>query len=323
MKYFLVTFLVCSLGFLNPSAATVAGNSKITAAINSAGAIGNLAASIKLSEAGACAGQCWWAVGAAAVQTVLFWIPHDGAAESCNQATQNGRCPTPGVPTPGVSPGFNTTVSSTTTPTPTTTTPVPRLGVTPIPRPGTLPPGTTGLKPLTPNQQLANLASKRPDLQNVLNKLAEKGYSIDLDKGTFNGPNGSTPFSKMNDPAFIASMGTTAAGMKMAEEITKKVVDKMKKDLANQIGAIDAGGGGGGNLGNSGAGSEDDALKDYMNKMMARMPAQEKNNINGLSKLVNGEPIGIAAGNIFKTIEMRYDKLEESGTFLGPAAPAQ
>jgi hypothetical protein len=318
MKRAVVTVILLLLFLAAPVQANVAGNTKRQQILYWGSGGAHTAIAVWSCSTCGCVPtySCVPQTIATAWQAVEDFIGSDNGQATCDQASQgSGNCPNlppnpnfPPIPPPYTPPPYAGPPTGTTT------------GGVPIPTGTKYTPPVTALPkpPILPSQKLPEILAKRPELKNLLNQLAKKGITMDFDKGVINTPIGPLSPGSLNDPATMAALGGTAAGAKLVDDFAKKEIEKMKKDVEKKLNALDSEGGGGGGGVLTATPEEDDELKNYMKRMMARMPAQEKNNINGLSKLVNGEPIGIAAGNIFKTIEMRYDKLEQSGIFIVP-----
>jgi len=240
-----------------------------------------------------CGWGCWVLAGLAAAQAVAYFAGRDNAQEACSAATEG--CPNY---------TYNNDVLRQDTQSTST-------GVTSA---GTYY-GKTGRysfnsKP-SPTKTLAEIKAQYPRLNNVLNKLAQDGVTLNED-GSLTTPRGTFSPAQLGTAEGLAAAGVTTSDLKAADEIAKSVAQDIQKNKVAHIGPSDeAGRGDGKSPGGAGDYNTDDELRKYLHGMM-RQPAS-KESLAGLSVIRNGEPIGIAQSNIFETITRRYGKLQEQG----------
>jgi hypothetical protein len=162
---------------------------------------------------------------------------------------------------------------------------------------------------------LLDMKKNDPKLANVLNKMNDNGVSIDPENGTITTPRGTFTSYQLKTAEGLAAAGVTAQDLEEANKVAKEVQKDLQKQLA--AGGMGEEGGGGGSRGGGltdDLDSEDD-MKKYLAAMM-RKPAS-KESLAGLSVNYNGEPVGIAQGNLFETISLRYQKLQQAGVVGG------
>jgi hypothetical protein len=165
----------------------------------------------------------------------------------------------------------------------------------------------------------------------ILRDMKGKGYAFDPNTNLVTTPRGSFDAGLLRTADGMKAAGFSDAEVAAAQSGLAEVSSEMAKNLAaldkNVSGAKNIDGGeessGGGRAlyrGKSGSGG-DDAMAAYLASLQAanRKPASAPS-LQGLSVIVKGEPIGIAGGNIFETINTRYGKLREQGV-VGNVSP--
>ena len=171
--------------------------------------------------------------------------------------------------------------------------------------PSTYTPDTTG--------EIGVLAGKSKSGAEAMKALTEAGYT--LDKNGLTDPSGkTTPTS-----AFSSAGGLAAAGMS-AEDIKKvqKVIDQVSGTSANRVVSMGVDGGGGGGRSPS---SDDDAWAKSLSAWSMKNPflkskEDQKNLVAGKSVSLHGEPIGVAADNIFHRISKHYTNKRQQKEFI-------
>jgi hypothetical protein len=159
-------------------------------------------------------------------------------------------------------------------------------------------------------------------VQNLLNQgrkdLAKAGVKLN-ENGDITFPNGNTAnmndLSNGNSAAFGAAAG-------LSEKEVNDLKDKINKTGAQAVATVGkdvnmvAGGGGGGSAPGAegvGSGSSFD-----MNSMFGK--AKSKANLNrgvaGLSKMLGGQPIGVAQDDIFKMVSRKYENKKSESFFI-------
>jgi hypothetical protein len=165
----------------------------------------------------------------------------------------------------------------------------------------------------------------------ILRDMKGKGYAFDPKTNLVTTPRGSFDAGLLGSAAGMKQAGFSPEEIAAAQSGLAEVSSEMAKNLAaldkNVSGAKNIDGGeessGGGRAlyrGKTGSGG-DDAMAAYLASLQAanRKPASAPS-LQGLSVIVKGEPIGIAGGNIFETINTRYGKLREQGV-VGNVSP--
>lgn len=175
-----------------------------------------------------------------------------------------------------------------------------------------------------PPNPYADVTPSVPDIDktttDVQTGLSENGYSVDVNSGKVKTPDGKEidPRNKASLEAALGAEGAAAlmATVAQAQKDALAKTDTVKPTVASL--GFEGGGGGGGEIGEA-IGYEDGltaAQKDALRAAKIRKPAQ----VSGLSKNYNGDPIGVAADNIFAMMTRRYKLKDTQKTFFGPEA---
>lgn len=148
-------------------------------------------------------------------------------------------------------------------------------------------------------------------------KLYNEGYRINATNGTVTTPTGQTiPANVLNSPASMKAAGFSDATIKEFGEAMSQAVAKANSatpktaDTGDLFGDSIGGGGAGGNSGHREATANAGPPSPKLG--IDRNPSQ----VAGMSKLYNGEKIGVAADSAFGMIQRRYDLHEKNGSFL-------
>ena len=184
---------------------------------------------------------------------------------------------------------------------------------------------------LSQNKELLNKAKQDPnlpsdfrhafkdtDLVNSIKDLTGKGYNMDLKTGQVKHPNGQITSSEQlsalgGDDGLKGLPPDALAKIKSKAALIKKILDKHS----------------GGNQGKGNRivlkGNRPSSRRlnssfdmDYKNPF-AHWNTQKKRkpaSIKGLTKIVNGEPIGVAGDNIFDMITRRYSEMNKKNMFI-------
>jgi len=157
--------------------------------------------------------------------------------------------------------------------------------------------------------------------QELLKKMEDLGYKVDLKNGTFTTPNGnSISMSEASKGSAVESKlglppGTYAKGMSLVEDLAKR-------QAATSGGGLDSSGGSGlgglANESNSLDGSSGSGKKSEGN-LGERTPASTL--VAGLTSKYNGENIGVAADDIFMMVTRRYQLKNQQDSFITPEHP--
>ncbi len=155
-----------------------------------------------------------------------------------------------------------------------------------------------------------------PSPTEILTNLEKDGISIDEKNGMLHTPDGSVPLSTFAD----VSEGMEALG---ANEDQIAQVLALSQQVADQFGAnvvgmeVNTGGGGGRPAMGRIQLDDSDPLGDYLRSL--RGPASQKSaaeRVAGKSRMLGGEPIGVAADNIFEMVHRRYQQKRKQGLFI-------
>ncbi|HEX4923953.1 MAG TPA: hypothetical protein VFV50_07700 [Bdellovibrionales bacterium] len=155
---------------------------------------------------------------------------------------------------------------------------------------------------------LSGLNQAGRSAKTVERDLAGKGYTYDPETGTVTTPSGkSVSGSDYASPSAMAAAGLTPREIAEATRILK-TTGARSADVAY------AGGGGGAGRAVAGGDVKPFDLNAYMRGMQVqkRGPAS----LDGMKKLVGGEPIGLAVDNIFDMVSRRYKSQAGQGAFL-------
>ncbi len=158
------------------------------------------------------------------------------------------------------------------------------------------------------------------NLKASLKTAAANGIKVDLKNGQVTGPDG-----KVLKPSDLASADAMRRAGMSADDIMKaqKAIDQVSKDAQKKAGyanysfAEDEGGGGGksGSKGDQNISISGGGLGAKGGADSKRDPAQ----VAGMTKLFNGEPIGVASDSLFDMIERRYKLKDKQDYFLKEA----
>lgn len=156
-----------------------------------------------------------------------------------------------------------------------------------------------------------------PAAQEILKKIEDAGYKVDLKNNTFTTPDGhSMSLSGASNGSAVESQlglppGTYAKGMSLVEDIAKR-----QRVADGSGGAESYSGSGGANEGNNGADGFGGAKKADTNN---RTPASTL--VAGLTSKYKGENIGVAADDIFLMVTRRYQLKHQQDSFITPEHP--
>lgn len=141
--------------------------------------------------------------------------------------------------------------------------------------------------------------------------LADKGYKFDLETGTVTTPTGKT----MSGNDYASPSAMAAAGLTPREIAEASKILKATGARSADVGYAGGGGGGGGG---ARANVATDPKPFDMNAYMRSLQAQKRGpaSLDGMKKLVGGEPIGLAVDNIFDMVSRRYKSQARQGAFL-------
>ena len=144
-------------------------------------------------------------------------------------------------------------------------------------------------------------------------KLIQKsGAKIDMDKQVVTDPEGNeVPFSQ-------ASAGMDSSQLAKLKADSAAYVKKHMKDASKYsvsgVGLASGGGGGGSSL-SFDSYEPDSSLADYLKQLRGK-GKRGPSSVAGLKKIVDGEPIGVAADDIFKMVHRRYQEKRSKKIFL-------
>ena len=169
--------------------------------------------------------------------------------------------------------------------------------------------------------------TQEPDWKNAitaLNKLKKDGWQIDVAKGKITPPNGKAfTTAVVSSVAAMKAAGAGPSDIKAFQDAMAKIpavaAEKLKAADSNATHGEELEAGGGGQKSsptNSAAGEGSVSFGSIgtksQNSMINRDPAQ----IAGMSKDLNGSPIGVSADSLFDMIVRRYQLHEKQGSFL-------
>lgn len=151
-------------------------------------------------------------------------------------------------------------------------------------------------------------------------------FSYDPSKGTITTADGKTySVSALSSPSGMAGAGISQDAINAAIASEKKIDADVKKKLGNLTVATDDGtiGGGGGGSGSKGSANDPAGFG-----AGGRGPAtasknqgygRDPNQLAGMQKNYNGEPIGVAGESIFNMMSRRYQLKDSQSSFLNDA----
>lgn len=180
-------------------------------------------------------------------------------------------------------------------------------------------------KLLDPNSPYARDPNVK-DLGKNLQALKQKGITVDpqLKKVVANGK----VVENLNDAIAAAQ---AAAGGKLSQgdidkfkadfdKLTKEAIDKMAKGNPNASDSFDEGGGPL-DIPGLGSGKSDPKANLVGSKMAGLGIGRDPAGVKGMTKMFNGEPIGVAGDSIFEMMNRRYLLLDKQDTLLSAPVP--
>ncbi len=150
----------------------------------------------------------------------------------------------------------------------------------------------------------------------ILNDLKGLGYEVDMDKEILHTPDGAMPFSAFSDAASaMEQLGATAEEIdEFMQSVAGLSVDSGPGVVAMDV---DGGAGGGARFDRQPSSLDDsDPLGDYLRSLMAPSSKSKAEMVAGKSRMLGGEPIGVAADNIFDMVHRRYQQKAKQGLFI-------
>lgn len=169
-------------------------------------------------------------------------------------------------------------------------------------------------------KSISNTGPLPPGAQDILKKLEDNGFKVDLDKQTFTTPDGkSISMSDAKNGGAVESKlglppGSYGKGMALAEDLAKRQgMSGMTGDSSSV-----AGGGGNSNISDPYDNSNASGRKSAVGSD-ARTPASTL--VAGLTTKYNGENIGVAADDIFLMVTRRYQLKHKQDSFITPEQP--
>lgn len=158
-----------------------------------------------------------------------------------------------------------------------------------------------------------------PKAQEILKKIEDAGFKVDLKDNTFTTPDGhSMSLSSASNGSAVESQlhlppGTFAKGMSLVEDIAKR------QGVANNAGEGAESYSGSGNM-SEGTNSADNINGSKKNDGgLSRTPASTL--VAGLTSKYKGENIGVAADDIFMMVTRRYQLKHQQDSFITPEHP--
>lgn len=164
------------------------------------------------------------------------------------------------------------------------------------------------------NGSISDMALKNPAGAAAINALKDAGYK--LDSNGLTDPSGkTTPLSAFSSPAAMSAAGITSDVI----EKVKAIGEKVSGDASNRVISMGVDGGAGG--GSRSPSSDDDAWAKSMSAWTMKNPfakskEDQRNLVAGKSVTLNGEPIGVAADNIFNRISKHYNNKKQLKEFI-------
>ena len=149
------------------------------------------------------------------------------------------------------------------------------------------------------------------DIVAAQSTLDESGFSFDPTSGSVTGPGFSASAASLNAGGLEAS-GLSAEEIQGLNAATKKIRSKFN------VAAVKAGGGGGGGR-RFGRGNQDGSSVPDLNFGFQNVNAKRadfKGKVEGLTRNLAGERIGVAGDNIFKMMSRRYQVKAKAKHFL-------
>lgn len=195
------------------------------------------------------------------------------------------------------------------------------LNTTKVKNPTTQLNGSTNAPP--PSGSGSSMASTKTipvGAQEIIKKLNDMGYKVDLEKQTFTTPDGKsiTASEAKSGSATEAKLGLSSGTVARGESLMQEILKRQNPNGGTANGALadaDSAGGKAAALGDDGSSlGAAGADKNKLDGKNERAPASTL--IAGLTSSYNGERIGVAAEDIFKMVTRRYQLKHEQDTFI-------
>lgn len=165
------------------------------------------------------------------------------------------------------------------------------------------------------NGSISDMALKDPNGAKAIEALKDAGYKLD-DKGLTDPSGKTTPLSSFSSPGGLAAAGMSAEGI----EKVQSMVQKISEDQNAKVIAMGIDGGAGGSGRSPSSEAEDAWAKSMsawtMKNPFAKSKEDQKSLVAGKSVTLNGEPIGVAADNIFNRISIHYKNKKQLKEFI-------
>lgn len=165
------------------------------------------------------------------------------------------------------------------------------------------------------NGSITDMASKNPAGAKAIEALKDAGYT--LDKNGLTDPSGkTTPLSAFSSPSAMSAAGITQDVI----DKVKAIGEKVSGDASNRVISMGVDGGAGGGSRSPSSDDDDASMRTWiwpnMKNPFAKSKEDQRNLVAGKSVTLNGEPIGVAADNIFQKISKHYNNKKQLKEFI-------
>lgn len=158
------------------------------------------------------------------------------------------------------------------------------------------------------------------EIQNSIDDLARQGYVLDTTKGIVTVKGKTYKLEDYASPAAMAAAGMSASEIQGFQSAVTQVAKEAdaKVKAADAVAGYEDGGSGGST---SAAAAADESYGGGLAAKQKYSVNRDPSNVAGLSKMLNGEPIGVANDGLFSMITRRYGVEQKKGAFIGPVKP--
>lgn len=157
------------------------------------------------------------------------------------------------------------------------------------------------------------------EVQAAIDDLTNRGVSINTDTGEVTVQGKKYNVSDVSTPASMAAAGMSQSDINgfLAAMKEVKMAAEAKVGAADSVAGYEDGGSGG----SSAAAAVDESYGGVASAKQKYSVNRDPSNVAGLSKMLNGEPIGVANDGLFSMITRRYGVEQKKGAFIGPVKP--
>lgn len=158
------------------------------------------------------------------------------------------------------------------------------------------------------------------EINNAVDDLTNRGIAINTTTGEFTVNGKKYKATDFSSPESMAAAGMSQSDINgfLAAMKEVKTAAEAKVGAADAVAGYEDGGSGGST---SAAAAADESYGGGLAAKQKYSVNRDPSNVAGLSKMLNGEPIGVANDGLFSMITRRYGVEQKKGAFIGPVKP--